>query len=46
MSQDADRSRTIADKIARLRRRLREMPIDPDVRAALLGILDLLGDEL
>ena len=43
MSQDEERSRTINDKIARLRKRLRSMPIDPDVRAVLLGILDLLG---
>jgi hypothetical protein len=46
MSQDAERSRTILAKIARLRQRLRSVPIDPDVRVILLGILDLLGDEL
>lgn len=38
--------RTIEDKIARLRQRLKDAPIDVNVRAILLGILDLLGDEL
>jgi hypothetical protein len=38
--------RTIKDKIARLRERLKQAPIDANVRAILLGILDLLGDEL
>jgi hypothetical protein len=38
--------RTIQDKINRLRRRLKTAPIDANVRAILLGILDLLGDEL
>jgi hypothetical protein len=38
--------RTIQDKIARLRTRLKTVPMDAYVRAILLGILDLLGDEL
>jgi len=42
----ADAPRTIGDKIARLRQRLKDAPIDANVRAILLGILDLLGDEL
>ena len=47
MNQDAEHSRIIDARIARLRQRLRQMrTIDPDVRVILLGILDLLGDEL
>ena len=38
--------RTIEAKIARLRQRLKDAMIDPGVRALLLGILDLLADEL
>lgn len=38
--------RTVDDKIARLRARLKQMPMDANVRAILLGMLDLLGDEL
>jgi hypothetical protein len=40
------RQRTIDDKITRLRRRLQAALIDPNVRAILLGVLDLLDDEL
>lgn len=46
MTQDAERSRTIDAKIARLRQRLKDAPLDANVRAILLGVLDLLGDEL
>jgi protein involved in temperature-dependent protein secretion len=46
----ADRSlnheRSIDAKIARLRQRLKDTPIDANLRAILLGVLDLLGDEL
>ena len=42
----SSRERTIEDKIERLRQRLKDAPIDANVRAILLGILDLLGDEL
>ena len=38
--------RTIEAKIERLRSRLKQTPIDANVKALLLGILDLLGDEL
>ncbi len=38
--------RTIDAKIERLRTRLKTAPIDANVKALLLGILDLLGDEL
>lgn len=38
--------RTIDAKIARLRQRLKEAHIDHNVRIILLGVLDLLGDEL
>ena len=41
-----DEQRTIEAKIARLRQRLKDAPIDANVRSLLLGILDLLGDEL
>ena len=41
-----EQQRTIDAKIARLRERLKTAPIDANVRAILLGILDLLGDEL
>jgi hypothetical protein len=39
-------NRTIDAKIARLRARLKDVPMDDKLRAILLGILDLLGDEL
>lgn len=42
----AIRERSIDAKIERLRTRLKQMPMDANVRAILLGILDLLGDEL
>lgn len=42
-SQDV---RTIIDRIERLRSRLKKSRIPPDVQSILLGILDLLGDEL
>lgn len=38
--------RTVDDKIARLRARLKNANIDPTVKAILLGFLDLLDDEL
>jgi hypothetical protein len=38
--------RTVDDRIARLRQRLKQTPMDDKLRALLLGILDLLGDEL
>ena len=44
--QRCDEQRTIEAKIARLRQRLKDAPIDANVRSLLLGILDLLGDEL
>lgn len=40
------RQRAVDIKIARLRQRLKDASIDGNVRAILLGILDLLGDEL
>ena len=46
VSQDEQRNRTIDAKIARLRMRLKDAPMDANVRAILLGVLDLLGDEL
>jgi hypothetical protein len=42
----SSRERSIDDKITRLRRRLQAALIDPNVRAILLGVLDLLDDEL
>ena len=50
-SQIADQiKRTIDDKIARLRQRLKDVPVASrdvrELRAIMLGILDLLGDEL
>jgi hypothetical protein len=42
-SQDV---RAVIDRIERLRTRLKNARIDPNVRSILLGILDLLGDEL
>jgi hypothetical protein len=43
----SEEQRTIDAKIARLRQRLKDAQgIDNSVRAILLGILDLLGDEL
>ena len=44
--QRCDEQRTIEAKIARLRHRLKNAPIDANVRALLLGVLDLLTDEL
>jgi len=44
--QRDDEPRTIEAKIARLRQRLKNAPIDANVRALLLGVLDLLTDEL
>ena len=44
--QRCDEQRTIDAKIARLRQRLKNAPIDANVRALLLGVLDLLTDEL
>ena len=38
--------RTIEGKIARLRQRLKDAPLDANVRAILNGVLDLLADEL
>lgn len=46
MNQRDEQRRSIEARLARLRARLRVMPIDADVRAILLGILDLLEDEL
>ena len=49
MNMDNEHQRSINAKIARLRERLKDMR-DPvtigQLRAVLLGILDLLGDEL
>ena len=45
--QRCDEQRTIEAKIARLRERIKELQrIDPAVAGVLLGILDLLADEL
>ena len=41
-----DQDRSVEAKIARLRSRVRASSMDNNVRAMLLGILDLLGDEL
>lgn len=41
-----ERDRSIESKIARLRARLKQLPMDEGVRSVLLGLLDLLGDEL
>jgi hypothetical protein len=38
--------RTVEDKITRLRERVKQTKADPGVTGVLLGILDLLGDEL
>ncbi len=49
MNMDDERQRSIDAKIERLRQRLKNMrePITiGQLRAVLLGILDLLGDEL
>jgi hypothetical protein len=43
---DNRRERTIEAKIARLRQRLKNTPMDASVRAILMGFLDLLEDEL
>jgi hypothetical protein len=40
------RTRTVDAKIARLRARLKDTMNSYDLRGVLLGILDLLGDEL
>ena len=45
-SFEATAQRTIDAKIERLRVRLKQTPMDHALRAVLLGILDLLGDEL
>jgi hypothetical protein len=37
---------TIEAKIARLRERLKRLPMDDSLRGVLLGFLDLLEDEL
>lgn len=43
----AEEQRTVDDKINRLRARIKQAVfVDANVRALLLGILDLLGDEL
>lgn len=44
--QRCDEQRTIEAKIERLRQRLKNAPIDYNLRSLLLGILDLLADEL
>ena len=45
--QRCDEQRTIEAKIARLRQRIKELQrIDSAVAGVLLGILDLLADEL
>ncbi len=46
MARGDELERTIDAKIERLRTRLKTAPIDANVKALLLGILDLLGDEL
>lgn len=46
MNQIDDRQRKINDRIERMRRRLRDAPLDANVRAIMLGMLDLLADEL
>lgn len=46
MNMDNERGRTIEAKIERLRQRLKDAPINPILRGILLGILDLLEDEL
>lgn len=46
MGKIEDQDRTIAEKIERLRQRLKQLPMDANVRAIFLGLLDLLGDEL
>lgn len=43
---NSEQGRTISDKIERLRQRAKSAFIDPNVRALILGLLDLLGDEL
>jgi len=46
INQQKDDRRTIDAKIERLRRRLKDAPLDANVRAILAGVLDLLDDEL
>ena len=49
-SREVAQARTIEDKIARLRERLKQVPVSNrdvrELRAVLFGFLDLLGDEL
>lgn len=44
--QRQEQPRSIEAKIARLRRRLAVLAIDPALRGVILGLLDLLEDEL
>lgn len=46
MSHMDERQRSIEAKIDRLRQRVKDASIDPTVRAIILGLLDLLDDEL
>ncbi len=46
MNQIDERQRSINAKIDRLRKRVKDGKIDPKVAAMLLGLLDLLEDEL
>lgn len=46
MGQIDDRQRGINDKLERLRKRVKETVTDKAVRATLLGLIDLLADEL
>ena len=47
MNDDVDlRTRSIGERIARLRERLKKARDADALRAIMLGILDLLGDEL
>jgi hypothetical protein len=45
-TKKAVKQRTVEDKIARLRIRLKDTTQQEGVRAVVFGILDLLGDEL
>lgn len=45
--RSAEDQRTVDDKIARLRNRVKQAAqLNPELRGLLLGILDLLDDEL
>lgn len=46
MGERSEVERSVAVKIERLRTRLKNAVMDNSIRAILLGILDLLGDEL